>query len=107
MAASDKPLRDQNYLDMVFAISSIALLVSALMMFAQDYFREWKPEQRVFREVEAKLAQRTALAGIPSDDELDAAEDAVQEARKVHQAKQPKIAEWRQQLAALAPSREK
>src|SRR4026208_1159412 len=103
MAASDKPLRDQNKLDMVFAISSIAMLVSALLMFAQDYFREWKPEQRLFREVEAKLAPRLLLDAIPSEDELAAAEEAVTEARKAHATKQSQIADWKKELAVLEP----
>lgn len=105
MAASDKPLRDQNKLDMVFAISSIAMLVSALLMFAQDYFREWKPEQRLFREVEAKLAQRLTLEGIPSEEDLAAAEEEVSKAREQHKAKAAEITDWKKQLAALEPSR--
>src|SRR5436190_16021360 len=105
MAASDKPLRDQIKLDMVFAISSIAMLVSALLMFAQDYFREWKPEQRLFREVEAKLAQRLLLEGIPSEEDLAVAETAVVEAKTAHDARQDKIADCKKQLAALEPNR--
>ncbi len=107
MAASDKPLRDQNTLDMVFAISSLAMLVSAILMFAQDYFREWKPEQRVFREVEAKLASRLALEQIPSDEELDEAESAVEDAKKERQQQQPKVSELKSKLAVLEPDREK
>src|SRR5258705_4897823 len=103
MAASDKPLRDQNKLDMVFAISSIAMLVSALLMFAQDYFREWKPEQRLFREVEAKLAQRLLLDAIPSDDDLAAAEEAVTQARQAHATQQCPIAAWHKELAVPQP----
>ena len=83
------------------------MLVSALLMFAQDYFREWKPEQRVFREVESKLAQRMAIDQIPADEELDAAEKAVSEARKAHDEQQAEIAKWKKQLAVLQPDREK
>jgi mono/diheme cytochrome c family protein len=106
MAASDKPLRDQNTLDMVFAVSSIAMLVSAIMMFAQDYFREWKPEQRFFRQVEQTLAQRFAIDQIPSVEELDEAEAKLKEARDVHAQKQSEIAGWKKELARLAPGRE-
>src|SRR5882724_7765556 len=98
MAASDKPLRDQNTLDIVFAISSIAMLVSSLMMFAQDYFREWKPEQRLFREVESRLAQRLLLEGIPSEEDLSEAEEKVTEAKQAHAAKQPETVELKKQL---------
>lgn len=107
MAASDKPLRDQNTLDIVFAVSSIAMLVAALLMFAQDYFREWKPEQRAFREVESKLAQRVSLQQLPSEDDLSEAEEAVEIARKTRDAKQPEVAEFKKELAVLEPSREK
>lgn len=107
MAATDKPLRDQNTLDIVFAVASILMLVSAILMFAQDYFREWKPEQRVFREVESKLAQRAALQQLPSEDDLADAEAAVQEARKERQEKQPEVDEMKKELAKLEPDREK
>jgi cytochrome c2 len=107
MAATDKPLRDQNMLDIVFAVSSVAMLVSAILMFAQDYFREWKPEQRVFREVESLLAQRAALQLMPSTEEIDSAEQAVEDAKKARESKQPEVADLKKKLAVLEPDREK
>ena len=107
MAATDKPLRNQETLDVVFAVASVAMLVSALLMFAQDYFREWKPEQRVFREVESKLAQRVALQQLPSEDDLSSAEEAVETARRERKEKQPEVSDLKKQLAVLEPSREK
>ena len=48
MAATDKTYRDQYHLDIVFALSSILMLVSLVWMFMQDYYREYKEEQRGF-----------------------------------------------------------
>jgi cytochrome c2 len=81
MAATDKPYRDQNTLDIVFALSSILMLVSIVWMFVQDYNREYKDEQRSFRDVEAALAQRAALDQMPNFDQFDKAEKAVEQAR--------------------------
>ena len=39
MAASDQNYRNQNTLDIVFAITSILMLVSIVLMFVQDYYR--------------------------------------------------------------------
>ncbi len=81
MAATDKPHRDQNILDIVFAVSSILMLVSIVGMFMQDYFLEFKEEQRSFRDVETALAQRQALDQLPNLEQFDQAQNAVLEAR--------------------------
>src|SRR5207302_2846395 len=81
MAATDKTYRDQYSLDIVFAITSILMLVSIVWMFVDDYNREFKTEQRRFRDVEAALAQRQALDQMPSFAEFEAVERAVEEAR--------------------------
>ena len=62
MAATDQTYRNQYSLDVVFAVSSILMLVSIVWMLVQDFQREWKTEQRVFRDVEVAMAQREALA---------------------------------------------
>lgn len=107
MAATDKPLRNQDTLDIVFALTSIAMLVAAVLVFAQDYFREWKPEQRAFREVESKLAQRIALLQLPSEEDLSEAEEAVKTARTERDSKQPDVDKLKKELAVREPSREK
>jgi cbb3-type cytochrome oxidase cytochrome c subunit len=81
MAATDKNYRDQYTLDIVFAVTSILMLISIVWMFMQDYNREYKDEQRSFRDVEAALAQRQALDQMPSFVEFDNAQNAVDEAR--------------------------
>src|SRR5437868_10375359 len=81
MAATDKHYRDQYTLDIVFALSSILMLVSLVWMFVDDYNREFKAEQRRFRDVEAALAQRQALDQMPSFVDFEVAEKAVEQAR--------------------------
>src|SRR5947199_10323376 len=81
MAATDKNYRDQYTLDIVFAVSSILMLVSIVWMFMQDYNREFKDEQRSFRDVEAALAQRQALDQMPNLEQFEKAQSAVEEAR--------------------------
>jgi cytochrome c2 len=107
MAATDKFFRNQKALDMAFAVSSILMLVSVIMMLGQDYFREFKDEQRVFRDVEAKVAQRLALDQIPEAEEVDAAQKAVEDARKTREAKNSEVAELRNKVNALRPVKEK
>src|SRR5262249_40619695 len=81
MAATDKPYREQNTLDIVFALSNILMLVSVVWMFWEDHYREYKPEQRGFRDGEAAMAQRLALDQIPGAEEFDRSEKEVQKAR--------------------------
>ena len=107
MAATDKFFRNQKWLDMAFAVSSILMLVSVIMMLAQDYFREFKDEQRVFRDVEAKVAQRLALDQIPDSETIDNAEDAVTEAIEVRKSKDKEVADLKKKIATLRPEKEK
>ena len=55
MAATDQPYRSQRILDMVFAVTCIAMLLSLVWMFVQDFNREFKTVQREFRDVEAAM----------------------------------------------------
>src|SRR5438132_1107646 len=68
MAATDKHYRDQYALDIVFAVSSILMLVSVVWMFVQDYSREFKDEQRSFRDVEADLDSISSFYDIEVDE---------------------------------------
>ncbi len=97
-AATDKTYRNQRILDIVFAVSCILMLVSVVWMFAQDQYRDWKVEQRTFRDVEEAVAQRAVVRAAPDGDkmkQIDAAAQAVADAhKKVEQAReqvQPKV----------------
>src|SRR5690242_4119443 len=83
MAATDQTYRSQRALDIVFALSCLLMLASIVWMFVADYNREWKTEQREFRDVESALAQRVALQKLPSAADFKAAKKAVDDARKV------------------------
>jgi mono/diheme cytochrome c family protein len=67
MAATDQLYRNQKTLDVVFAVSCVLMLIAIIGMFTQDYFREFKTEQRSFRDVEEAMAQRALLATLPND----------------------------------------
>ncbi len=89
MAASDQTYRNQKSLHLVFAISSVAMLVSTIWMFWDDYNRPFKKVQRDFRTVEAEVAKRTLLASAPTPDRREAvvqAEKEVAQAREIQNA---------------------
>ena len=80
MAASDQTYRKQYTLDIVFAVSCVAMLGSIVWMFAQDYYRPYKAEQRAFRDVEVALNQQLAVLNLPDADEVDEDERALEAA---------------------------
>ena len=85
MAATDKPYRNQYALDIVFGVSCVLMLLGIIWMFAQDYYREFKVEQRDFRDVEEAIADRQMLALVPDDAKrkhIDAAQEELGQARR-------------------------
>src|SRR5271157_4642812 len=82
MAATDQAYRSQYGLDIVFAVSSIVMLLSIVWMLVDDYQREYKTEQRQFRDVEMAMAQREALQKMPRKAMFEEAKQSVEEARK-------------------------
>jgi len=52
MPASEQIWRNPKRMHLVFAISSVLMLVTTLWMLAADHHREWKGFQRTFRDVE-------------------------------------------------------
>src|SRR5438128_1166319 len=107
MAATDQPYRSQKALDVVFAVSSVLMLVSMVWMFAEDYNREYKAEQREFRDVLVGLAQRQALQQLPSKREFDQARKQVEDARRLRDEKASEIEDLRAQARARLADREK
>ncbi|HTU20343.1 MAG TPA: c-type cytochrome [Gemmataceae bacterium] len=87
MAATDQTYRSQKILDIVFAVSCILMLLSTLWMFWQDYDRQFKHEQREFRNVEEAMNEYQMLAQLPSPDQVAEARKKVVEARKNYEAK--------------------
>lgn len=58
MAARDDFYRNQKMLDIVFSLSSVAMLASLIWMFWVDYDREFKSVQRKGREIEVSLLRQ-------------------------------------------------
>ncbi|MFN4259370.1 MAG: c-type cytochrome [Gemmataceae bacterium] len=81
MAATDQFYRSQRILDIVFGVTGVLMLISIVWMFAQDYNREFKKEQRRFRDVESAMFQRLALHNMPDAVAITAAEEKVKAAR--------------------------
>src|SRR6267143_1294548 len=85
MAATDQNYRNQKGLDIFFGVSCVLMLVGVVWMFWQDYSREFKVEQRDFRDVEAAVAERQMLQLVPDQkqmEEIEEAETYLREARK-------------------------
>src|SRR5262249_51741687 len=109
MAATDQTFRNQKTLDIIFGVSGLVMLATIVWMFADDFFRKWKTEQRAFRDVEAAMAQRSLFDKLPEleknlDDitkdqtELDQARKAEAE-KKGENAKNVRAAEAVRDLA--------
>ncbi len=82
MAASDQPYRSQKALDVVFAVSCVLMLVSVVWMFVQDYARDWKSDQRRFRDVETAVNERLMLERLPDAETVAEKRKAAEAARK-------------------------
>src|SRR4051794_21047486 len=54
MPASEETYRSQPRLHLVFALSSVAMMLSIVWMIAADHFRPWKDFQRDFQEIERR-----------------------------------------------------
>jgi cytochrome c2 len=116
MAATDQHYRHQNLLDITFAVSSILLLVFIALMLAveQGYMtlgepnnKQWKEEQRRFRDVEVAMAQREALGKLPSKTEFDKLAAAFTAAKKKRDADQGKINDLDREVRAMLPEKER
>ncbi len=70
MAATDTTYRSTKILHIVFAVTSILMLITIAGMFADDYYRDWKVEQRIFRDVEEEMAKRGVLAAAPTGESV-------------------------------------
>jgi mono/diheme cytochrome c family protein len=75
MAATDQTYRNQRWLDIVFGVSCVLMLVSVVWMFWQDYGREFKVEQRDFRDVESAVAERQMLKLVPDQNQMKEIEE--------------------------------
>jgi cytochrome c551/c552 len=107
MAATDKNYRSQYALDIVFALTSLAMLLSTVWMFMDDYFRPFKTEQRSFREVEAAVAQRMAIAQIPGEVEFNGKQKAFADALDAYEKHRDELSSLKRDVEGLQPQKER
>jgi mono/diheme cytochrome c family protein len=81
MAATDQHYRHQRTLDIVFGLSCLAMLVTTVWMFADDYLRGYKRVQTTFRHVEAGLAERDMVEKLPDPQLVVERREALRAAR--------------------------
>src|SRR5271168_2185091 len=62
MPATEETYRRQPTLHLVFAISSIAMLLSTVWMVLADHIRPWKQVQREFQQVEREKLEASEQA---------------------------------------------
>src|SRR5262249_5114741 len=101
MAASDATYRNTRTLNIIFAASSIVMLITIIGMFAADYFRDWKIEQRLFFDVEEEMAKREVLASAPSEESVAEIGQRERELREKKDALKAKRAEVEKGLGDL------
>ena len=94
-----------DFLNVVFAASSIFLFLSVIWMVWDDYDREWKSTQRQFSELEYQVTQANLeRAGREIDQtKLTQLQSSLAAAQKNVEGNQAKVDELRQQMAALEP----
>ncbi len=92
-----------DFLNVVFAASSIFLFLSVIWMVWDDYDREWKNTQRQFGELEIQVTQASLeQAGRDVDPtKLTALQGSLAEAQKSVEANQAKIDELRDQMTEV------
>src|SRR5206468_4461189 len=107
MAATDQNYRNQYLLDIVFAVTSILMLVSIVWMLWDDYMREYKTEQRQFRDVESAMAQREALKKMPRKDVVVKAVAKVESEREKRKQNEDAIRKMNAEIQDLLPKKER
>ena len=58
MPATEETYRPQPILHIVFAISSIAMLLATVWMVVADHYRPWKQVQREFQTIEREKLEK-------------------------------------------------
>src|SRR5262245_23974085 len=84
MPAREETYRNQNILNIVFAVSSILMFISIIWMIAEDHFREWKVVQSDFIRLDYKKSQRELedARQLASKQELDELSRQLADAKK-------------------------
>src|SRR6266850_6435544 len=107
MAATDQTYRSQRALDIVFGISCLLMLLSVVWMFAQDYYRDFKVEQREFRDVETALSERAMLTMLPDEQRTQDIQAAEHKLADALTARNDKERELSRQINKILPEKVK
>src|SRR5262245_45271896 len=107
MAASDATYRKTRTLNIIFAASSVVMLLTIIAMFAEDYFRDWKIEQRLFYDVEEEMAKREVLAAAPGEEKLEEIKKRETALREKKEELKLRRAQFEKELGELAPRKTK
>lgn len=105
MAATDQTYRNQRSLDVVFGVSCLLMLFSVVWMFAQDYYREFKVDQREFRDVETALSERSMLSLLPDEDRKAKIEEAEQRLARALAVRNAVDRKLERQINAILPEK--
>jgi cbb3-type cytochrome oxidase cytochrome c subunit len=111
MPATEEPYRQQPTLHLVFAISSIAMLLVTVWMVMADHLRPWKEVQRQFQLIErdklkASEKEKQEELNTKSKDQLAAIEQKIEDANKSAEQNAAKIRTVDGELAGLDGSKE-
>src|SRR5262245_19025689 len=101
MAATDQHYRNQKALNLIFALSCIAMFLSVIWMLVDDYNKPFKTVQREFRDMEETVSLTRMLEKLPEAGEVDMARQTVAERRKKLADKKAELGEKRKELAAV------
>lgn len=98
MPATEETYRSQPTLHVVFAVSSIAMLLSIVWMIAADHFRPWKQYQREFHRIEdAKLKasedEKLAEQKAKNQAAIEAIDRKIEEAARTREANSSRLRE--------------
>src|SRR5262245_20738388 len=100
MAATDQHYRNQRTLNIVFALSSVAMFASVIWMMVDDYRKQWKRDQREFRNVEVGINLSLMLDNLPTEEELKESREAVADKRQAVEDKKAELTKIRKERLA-------
>src|SRR5437764_12980834 len=100
MAATDQHYRNQKALNIVFALSCVAMLLSVIWMLIDDYNKPFKAIQREFRDVEETVSLASMLELLPDKKNVDDARKEVADARAERDKIRADLEPRRKELAA-------
>jgi cbb3-type cytochrome oxidase cytochrome c subunit len=106
MPATEETYRRQPTLHLVFALSSIAMLLSTVWMVMADHLRPWKQVQRDFQQVERKKLEKSKEDKLKeqkakSEAELERINNEIQAALSSSEGQAGKLNVIEKQLAGL------